>query len=325
MAATNRRPAAGGAKNPAWRRDGGRHPGRRGTPRAGKLLPGGRGAGGSPGGERRRGAARAGGGPAGWRGGSRRAGRWTAALAALRACPRRGAGRQPEHPGPGAGVPGAPGMAGTLDQPRVRAFLDAIDGTDSRPAPGQDTDASGARREPGPAGRRRGPGRHGRHGSAPAGPAGPVARAGPAAGRGTAGTAAGAGPAGTGGNGTSRAARPGPGTAPRRLAGASTMLTIPLATLLGLAERPGDAPALGAIDPALARAAGRQRRPQPPQHLVHHRDRRAGTRHRPRLRQASPHSAKTRTRPETAGTAATPYPGTTRTRDGPAPHLHPRR
>ena len=42
------------------------------------------------------------------------------------------------------------------------------------------------------------------------------------------------------------------------------MLTIPLVTLLGLAERPGDAPALGAIDPALARylAAGAARNPR---------------------------------------------------------------
>jgi hypothetical protein len=45
---------------------------------------------------------------------------------------------------------------------------------------------------------------------------------------------------------------------------ANTMLTIPLATLLGLAEHPGDAHGLGALDPALARqlAASAARNPR---------------------------------------------------------------
>ncbi len=58
------------------------------------------------------------------------------------------------------------------------------------------------------------------------------------------------------GSGPSRAASPGtpPGTGalPAGFAG-RVNLTIPLATLLGLAERPGEIPGLGPIDPDLAR------------------------------------------------------------------------
>ena len=109
----------------------------------------------------------------------------------------------------------AAGMAGTLDQLRVRAFLDAINGTDSRPVPASAdagaTDGSSASDG--------GPGRDG------------------TGGRG--------GADGTGGPGN------GVGLA------ANIMLTTPLDTLLGLAEHPGEAPALGALDPALARDLAR--------------------------------------------------------------------
>ena len=123
----------------------------------------------------------------------------------------------------------AAGMAGTLDQLRVRAFLDAINGTDSRPVPGtpaaaqapaaDDTDETGdggANEADGGESGGAGPG-----GDGPSGPGG--------SGNGNGGSGGGAGVA------------------------ASIMLTIPLATLLGLAERPGEAQSLGALDPDLAR------------------------------------------------------------------------
>ncbi len=102
----------------------------------------------------------------------------------------------------------AAGVDGTLDQLRVRAFLDALNGTGSRPAPG----TIPAEEAP-PAG-----------GAADAGGGN-----GPASPPGNAGSGNGAGLA------------------------ANIALTIPLATLLGLAENPGDAHGLGALDPALTR------------------------------------------------------------------------
>ena len=109
----------------------------------------------------------------------------------------------------------AAGVAGTLDQLRVRAFLDAINGTDSRLVPGSAdagaTDGSSASDGD--------PGRDGTGGRGGAdGTCGP-------------------------GNGVGLAA--------------NIMLTTPLDTLLGLAEHPGEAPALGALDPALARDLAR--------------------------------------------------------------------
>jgi hypothetical protein len=115
----------------------------------------------------------------------------------------------------------AAGMAGTLDQLRVRAFLDAINGTDSRPVPAS-ADASTADGSSGGDGR---PSQDGTGGS----------------GTGGSGTGGSGGTDGTGGPGN------GAGLA------ANVMLTAPLATLLGLAEHPGEAPALGTLDPALAR------------------------------------------------------------------------
>ena len=88
----------------------------------------------------------------------------------------------------------AAGMPGTMDQLRVRAFLDALNGAPA-PAP------------------------------APAGPTDPDATD----------------PAGNGGPGTGAEVA------------ANIMLTVPLTTLLGLADRPGDAPGWGALNPALAR------------------------------------------------------------------------
>ncbi len=107
----------------------------------------------------------------------------------------------------------AAGLPGTMDQLRVRAFLDSLTGIDSRPAPGTTGPASDT----------------GSPDTTPAPDTDVAPDTTPAAG-GTDGTGAG-----------------GAGLA------AATMLTIPLATLLGLAEHPGDAHGWGALDPALAR------------------------------------------------------------------------
>ena len=68
-------------------------------------------------------------------------------------------------------------------------------------------------------------------------------------------------------------------------------LTLPLATLLGLAERPGAAHGLGPLDPALVRDLRRRRR-QPAQPVVPHHHRQPGHRRRARLRKASPDQEK---------------------------------
>ena len=83
-------------------------------------------------------------------------------------------------------------------------------------------------------------------------PARTTPQTGPAASRAPAGTA----PAGT--------AQTGPGRGERCPGGGEHLLTIPAATLLGLAERPGEAHGLGVIDPALARqlAAAAARHPR---------------------------------------------------------------
>jgi hypothetical protein len=157
----------------------------------------------------------------------------------------------------------AAGTPGTLDQLRVRAFLDALNGTDSRPAAGSapaadtasDADAAGdadAADDADAAARGHRTGGDG--GSGGDGEDGGSGGTGPSdGGDGNGGSGDGAG---TGGTGAEAGARPG--------LAAATMLTIPLATLLGLAEHPGDAYGLGALDPALARqmAASAARNPR---------------------------------------------------------------
>ncbi len=132
------------------------------------------------------------------------------------------------------------GLDGTMDQLRVRAYLDFLLGQDSRPAadiragePGHQARADlGAPADAPPDV----PGRADATAPAAADPRtlAPAASAGHPSARG----APAAGPAGR--SGTSGFA-------------ARINLTIPLATLLGLAERPGQADGLGAIDPDLAR------------------------------------------------------------------------
>ena len=105
-----------------------------------------------------------------------------------------------------------------MDELRARAYLDLLLGTDSRPRQSAENGQDGTGPED--------PGGGGPGPEEPDGPADPPA----------AGPPAGAVPAGFVGR---------------------VNLTIPLATLLDLAERPGEIPGIGPIDPALARELAR--------------------------------------------------------------------
>jgi Domain of unknown function (DUF222) len=117
------------------------------------------------------------------------------------------------------------GLEGDMDVLRARAFLDLLLGKDSRPR--QDT--RGGEDGTGP-----GPGGPGSGGSGPGGPDASPPSAGP-----------------TG------------GAVPGGFAGRVT-LTVPLASLLDLADRPGEIPGIGPVDPWLARdlAAAAARNPK---------------------------------------------------------------
>ena len=108
------------------------------------------------------------------------------------------------------------GLEGSMDELRARAYLDILLDKDSRPR--QDAADGGPGRRDGLEGSRDGPNDGG---PGPASPGGPAA-----------------GPHAT--------------ALPAGFAGRIT-LTIPLATLLGLADRPGEIPGLGPVDPWLAR------------------------------------------------------------------------
>ncbi len=115
------------------------------------------------------------------------------------------------------------GAEGSMDQLRAQAYLDLLLNTDSRPAPpaeqaSDSKDGNGGMTGEGP----QGPG-DGRSG--PPHPAGPPAP-------------------------------PGAGVIPAGFIG-RVNLTVPLTTLLGLADRPGEIPALGPLDPWLARDLAR--------------------------------------------------------------------
>src|SRR6476659_9934047 len=125
------------------------------------------------------------------------------------------------------------GLDGGMDVLRARAFLDLLLGKDSRPR--QDAGGDGDGPGPGPGGPgpgAPGPGGPGPGGSGPGGPGTPPPPAGPAGGA--------AGFAG-------------------RVA-----LTVPLATVTGLADRPGELGGIGPVDPWLARdlAAAAARNPK---------------------------------------------------------------
>ena len=154
------------------------------------------------------------------------------------------------------------GLAGSLDELRATAYLDLLLGTDSRA--GQDT---GAGQDPwadegdtGDAGRDSAGGRHDAGtGQDTVSGRGPRARQ-AGTGDGQDGTAtAGSAPADAGGAGNRAdgpadgpAARPPAGVIPAGFAG-TVNLTVPLATVLGLADRPGELGGLGPVDPWLGR------------------------------------------------------------------------
>jgi hypothetical protein len=145
----------------------------------------------------------------------------------------------------------AAGLDGDMDELRARAYLDLLLGADSRPGP--------------PAGT----GQDGRPGTGDGGEDGPCDPGGPEGGepeRAAPGRSGGPGDttAAPGGPGDTTAAPGGPGDTTAAPGGPRTgvilagfagriTLTIPLATLLGLADRPGEMPGLGPVDPWLAR------------------------------------------------------------------------
>src|SRR5271157_1470042 len=127
----------------------------------------------------------------------------------------------------------AAGLEGDLDELRARAYLDLLLDQDSRPvtpdrpaAQGGGSSAPPGSAPPGPA-----PPRSAPPGSAPPGSAPP-----------------GSAPPGPAGSWTP----PGSGVIPAGFTGRNH-LTVPLATLLELAHRPGEIPGLGPVDPWLAR------------------------------------------------------------------------
>ncbi len=145
------------------------------------------------------------------------------------------------------------GLDGTMDQLRARAYIDLLLGLDSRPPVGHDATPDD-RENPGPDGpaprgsgpdgqapHRSGPDGQAPHGSGPDGPA----------------------PAGLGQPGTPPPGGPLAGAIPPGFVGKAN-LTIPLVTLLGLADRPGELGSVGPVDPALARdlAAAAARNPR---------------------------------------------------------------
>ena len=132
------------------------------------------------------------------------------------------------------------GLAGDMDQLRALAYMDIMLGRDSRPAVPAGPDAGQHPANPEPADADSGPGGTdgGPDGDGPHGP-----------GDGGSGLPGPAGPSlPPGRTGRPPAADPLPAGFAGRL-----HLTIPLATLLNLAERPGEMAGLGPIDPALAR------------------------------------------------------------------------
>ena len=165
------------------------------------------------------------------------------------------------------------GLTGSMDELRARAYLDLLLDKDSRPTPPPPPPppaSDGDERRPGTAARRR----RARSGGEPGG-SGPPDR-------------------------PDRPDRPDPPdppdpAAPMTPPGAGVRpagfvgrlhLTVPLATLLGLADRPGEIPGLGPVDPWLARDLARAAAANPKTTWCLSVTDQAGTRDRARLRPA---------------------------------------
>jgi len=149
------------------------------------------------------------------------------------------------------------GLDGDMDQLRALAYMDIMLGRDSRPAVPAGPDAARHPANPEPAGpdaaqdpaNPEPAGADGGPGGSDRGPGGTDGPGGGPDGDGPHGPAdGGSGPAAPAGPGLPPAA----GVLPAGFAG-RLHLTIPLATLLNLAQRPGEIAGLGPIDPALAR------------------------------------------------------------------------
>jgi Domain of unknown function (DUF222) len=142
------------------------------------------------------------------------------------------------------------GYPGTMDLLRARAWLDIVNGTDSRPlatdSAASTEDATGHLNDDGMGGADDEVGRRGNGGGEHGGTRGEGTD-----GAGDQGSAGDQGAGGNGGRGNDGGHGPAGGTGAGLAA--KINLTIPLATLLGLAERPGEAHGLGPIDPELAR------------------------------------------------------------------------
>ncbi len=135
----------------------------------------------------------------------------------------------------------AAGMPGTLQELRVKAYLNLLQERDSRDTPAGPPDGNDG------VGRPRGPDENG-------GPDGNGGNDGPGRNGGPAG-----GPAGTGGSGPAR--QPGRDNGPS--VAALVNITVPLATLLGLSATPGEAAGFGLLDAQTAQdlAAAAARHP----------------------------------------------------------------
>ena len=175
----------------------------------------------------------------------------------------------------------AAGMPGTLQDLRVRAYLDLLQERDSRTAPAGpipvgSVPASGPdqpppeTRRPSPPGPRNGPESPtgptdpGDCGNGPAGPGGPEDREGPRNGPGGPGNGP-DGPDGPGGpGGPGPAPRPGPGARACPSLAALVTITIPLTTYQGRSDTPGEADGYGILDGDDARdlAAAAARHPR---------------------------------------------------------------
>ena len=138
------------------------------------------------------------------------------------------------------------GLAGSMDELRARAYLDLLLDKDSRPDP-----AGGTTSEPGDSdGTSSAAGESDGTSGGTGGTAGRAAAAVRQAVRETAGQAPRIPPDPAGPR------PPGAGVRPSGFVG-RLHLTVPLATLLGLADRPGEIPGLGPVDPWLARDLAR--------------------------------------------------------------------